>query len=59
MEATVIEHFVASLTTKQKDILWKIVQEWSETAQFPSDSDAVESENPTVACVLESALDNS
>ncbi len=59
MEADDIEAFVASLTTEQKDQLWEIVQHWNEPARFVSSEIAEELENPSVASMLEAALDNS
>ncbi|MFO0815809.1 MAG: hypothetical protein U0796_21525 [Gemmatales bacterium] len=58
MRADAIEHFVSSLSKFQKDELWAIVQNWSELAQFDSETEAEEMEHPTVAEVLESALDS-
>lgn len=58
MPAEAIENFVSSLSKVQKDVLWAIVQNWSELAQFDSEAEAEEMEHPTVAEVLESALDS-
>ncbi|MFO0815063.1 MAG: hypothetical protein U0796_17745 [Gemmatales bacterium] len=58
MRADAIEHFVSSLSEVQKDELWAIVQNWNDLALFDSVAEAEEMEHPTVAEVLESALDN-
>lgn len=58
MPAEAIENFVSSLSKVQKDVLWAIVQNWSELALFDSEAEAEEMEHPTVAEVLESALDS-